>query len=151
MVTLIRLKKILLIIYLVVLPTSYLYINSVLTKNIIKINEKDNKDGKTTEKNYSIDIKLLVHHDGTETSYKASKKNTDTVEDLLRHLRDHQGFIYEKTEYIYGIEIETVNHTHPNNNYKWAIFDKETNVTKDINSIRLTDNTTYIIKQISSN
>jgi len=151
MVTLIRLKKILLIIYLVVLPTSYIYINSVLTKNIIKINEKDNKDGKTTEKNYSIDIKLLVHHDGTETSYKASKKNTDTVEDLLRHLRDHQGFIYEKTEYIYGIEIETVNHTHPNNNYKWAIFDKETNVTKDINSIRLTDNTTYIIKQISSN
>ena len=127
--------------YIILLLLGFFFIRSTLNETEIPISERDKKE-KTSNTFEVKPVKVYL------MGYSARMKNVDSVIDFLEHLREYEGFYFEKTEYTYGMEIDHVNGRPAPPEYKWRIFDGKSDITHESGDIRLIDETTYEIKLI---
>ncbi len=140
-----RTSKLLAILYIIFVIFSFIFVKSTLKEEEV-IERKEDK--KQTEDVYDFNA-VLIYDNGKEIKeLKEKMRNTDTILEFLKELRDHGKLIYEKTDYTYGIQIDSVNKIIPSDNYVWSIFLNGEDVTKDIGKIRVQKNVTLELKII---
>jgi hypothetical protein len=134
------------ILYLVVLGTSILYVRNVLNTDSFKATEKTT--AKPVINPHEVSVSLVAVFDAETKEYKAKLTSTDSVENLLKELRDKQDLIYEKDLYTYGAEIVSVFGKEADDNKKWAVFLGNVDITNNIASKNLVDDAAYTLKQV---
>lgn len=136
-----KIKKYFPYFYIAFLLFSFFYIKGVLKEGDIE--EYDDDTGNVQK---VIDIDAILVADGK--FYKSKQRSDDTILDLLEDLRSHTDFYYEKTDYIYGTEINMVNGKKAPEGYKWELVFKDEILTKDIGDIFLQDDQTYNLELV---
>ena len=126
-------------VYIIFLVFSFFYVRSVMKEGDLR--DYDETVDKAI-KEVAVDVILVV---GNE-SYSVKLESRDTVLDLLEDLRGDDKFHYEKTDYTYGTELDSVNGVKPSPGYKWKVFRGNEDITHTIGDIYLTDDTTYTIR-----
>ncbi|MFC1700425.1 hypothetical protein ACFLZ4_02155 [Patescibacteria group bacterium] len=126
-------------IYVVFLISSFFYVKSVLKEGDLR--DYDDEVEKA-QKEHPVDVTLVV----SGISYSVRLESGDTVLDLLEDLRGDDKFYYEKTDYTYGTELDTVDGVKPSSGYKWKVFKGEEDITYTIGDVYLTDKATYTIR-----
>lgn len=138
-------KKYLIGIYIILMVGGIFYVNNVLEHT--EIDELD-KDKEEVDKVHPVKVYLNLD-DGTKTeTYEVKLSTRESVNDLLENLRDNNKIFFEKTRYIYGDEIEDVNKKDISENYHWKVFFNDTDITYQMNDVRLVDNTTYHLRLV---
>ena len=141
-----RKKKLILIISYILLSTLLVfYIRSILKRDDLKIYiEKEIK----LEKTVRVNVTLKINIRGTISEYSHNFENIDTVEELLLKVRGSGEITYEVTKYTSGIKINSVNGITPSDNFEWAVFKNDENITGRIDKISLEDGQIYELKMI---
>lgn len=135
------------VLYLLFLVSMFFYINSVLATDSFSATEKEEQ--KPTVKIKEVNIKLTVELTGQNKEYAAKLKNMDTVKDFLNDLRENQGLLYESDLYTYGVEIVSVFDQEADAGKRWAIYDKDKDITATLADHYLVNKTTYILRQVA--
>ena len=137
--------KILSLLYILFVFLSFFYIKSVLkTENVRTKVPLDKK----VEDVYKINV-TLNFNDGTNTyTLREEMSNVDTIIKFLEQLRKHGKLIYEKTDYTYGIEIDSVNSKILDSRYKWAVIKDGKDITNDIANTKISKNSSLELKPI---
>jgi hypothetical protein len=128
--------------YIVLLVGGSLYVTNVLDHT--ELLETDNDKDKVEEIN---EVHAYLNIEG-DKSYRVKLTTADTVNDLLEKLRDDKEIFFEKTRYIYGNELEELNKVKTPEGYKWKVFLNDTDVTYQMDKLRLKDETTYTLKLV---
>ena len=106
----------------------YFYVQSALKTNNVPVKEVKKDNEKT------MDIKpahpqLVLELNGTQNTYNATMRNSETVEDFLSRLVDEKAISFEKIGYRYGTEIDLVNGVQAPEGMRWAIFKDSRDIT----------------------
>lgn len=141
-------KKKLILGYIGLLILGAFMVHNSLNQKEIKVEDK--KEEKSVEEVKPVKVTLQVETTGYVTEYKTAMKNTDSILELLEELRMHKGFWYEKTAYIYGTEIDEINHMKAPLDSKWKVFLDEQDITFDIADMKLEDGKVYTIRLVST-
>ena len=137
--------KILSLLYILFVFLSFFYIKSVLkTENVRTKVPLD----KNVEDVYKINVTLNFNNENNTYYLTEEMSNVDTIIKLLEQLRKHGKLIYEKTDYTYGIEIDSVNNKTLSNGYKWAVIKDGKDITNDIANTKISKNSTLELKPI---
>ena len=139
MINMEKAKKYFPTIYVILLIFSFFYVKSVLKEGDLR--EYDNEVEKV-EKEHPVNVTLVVG----DRKYLVDLESGDTVLDLLEDLRGDDKFYYEKTDYTYGTELDSVNGVKPTLGYKWKLYKDDEDITYIMGDIFLTDDTTYTIR-----
>ena len=143
-----KIKKRLIIGYIIFLIFGVFYVRSIVKSSSVDVSQKsvEKKVPEVKEAN----VTLIVQNGAQTTEYKHRGKNVDSVIDLFEKLRSDQSFTYQTVEYIYGTEIESVNGVKAAQNQKWKLFDGETDITNTIHDVKLLDDKVYTLKLLVS-
>jgi hypothetical protein len=136
-------KTILIIGYILLLGFLGLYVKSILKRDDLKIYTK--KEIKI-EKTYKVKVILKTYIKGETSEYVYEFENTDSVEELLIEVRASGDIMYEVTRYTSGVKINSVNGIISNENFEWAVFKNDNNITSKMDKILLEDGQTYELK-----
>jgi len=140
-------SKILTILYIVFAVSSFFYIKSVMKKEDV---EEEAYSKESVEEFYKVNA-VLNYPNGTDVKkFKEVMENTDTVMSFLEELRTHKALIFEKTDYTYGTDIESVNNIIPPEGYKWAILRDGEDVTNIIGKIRVQKDVELELKMVQN-
>ena len=138
-------SKILTALYIILITLSFFYIKSVMKKEDV---EEESNTEKSMEDTFKLNA-VLNYFDGRDTKqFKETMENTDTVMSFLEELRTHKTLIFEKTDYTYGTEIDSVNNVVPPKGYKWAILQNGEDITNIIGKVRVQKNAELDLKMI---
>jgi len=137
------LRKKLSYLYVILAVATGIFIYYSLSLEPIQIVEKE--PSKKIEEVKPVKVTLRFE-DGT--SYTKRMQNTDSVLDFIESLRNETNFIFEKTAYIYGTEIEHVNNVYPSEGARWAVFLAGDDITLQIGDVYLADGLIYDLKLI---
>lgn len=129
--------------YLIILGTAILYVKSVLHVDSFQAVEKS--VDKSTPKVEEVSVTLIARTASGDKVYEAKMQSNNSVEDLLKELRDKQGLYYEKDLYTYGTSIVSVFAKVPADGEKWAILDGDKDITNAISSTYLTNKANYTL------
>ena len=141
-----RKKKLVLIIgYILFSGLLVLYVRSILKRDDLKIYTK--KEIKL-EKTYKVNVTLRLNYKNKVTDFNHSFENTDSVEELLRETRQSGEVNYEVTKYTSDTKINSVNEIIPTNNFEWAVFKNNENITSKMDKVSLEDGQIYELKMI---
>ena len=113
-------KQILTIAYVLLLTGGFLFVKSTLNEETIKITQKEEKQSSQDIK--PVKVTLTLEQNGTKHEYKRKMQNNQTVLDLFRNLRAENILTYEKTEYVYGTELDIINNIQATENNKWKVY-----------------------------
>lgn len=141
-----RKKKLMLIIsYILLSGFLIIYVNSILKRDDLKIYTK--KEIKL-EKTYKVNVTLRLNYKNKVTDFNHSFENTDSVEELLRETRQSEEINYEVTKYTSGIKINSIDGIAPSDNFEWAVFNNNENITSKMDKVSLEDGQIYELKMI---
>ena len=137
-----KIKNILIIAYILFVIFGAYYIRSIskYTK-IDQLNENRNQPIKSKP----AEVSLIVNNSKT---YKAILETEDSISYMLDQLRKDKTFDYEKTQYTYGTEINSVSGQNAPEGYKWIITINGNDVTSNISDTKLTDQAVYQLNLI---
>lgn len=136
-----KIKKILIPLYILFLIGSFFYVRSVVKEKSVDVDQK--------EEEKVVEVKpvtVFLKYDGI--TQKMKMKNVETVLDLLETLRDDGKIIFEKTLYTYGIELDHFNRVVAPEGYHWRVFYKDQDITDSMGNVNLEDNSTYEVKLV---
>lgn len=137
-------KKPLVISYTIFLVLGALFVRSVLKTDDVKIEKKTPEKPAVEIK--PVKVTLQINSAGVFTEYNVRLENVDTVLDLLEDLRSNQGFKYEKTAYVYGTELDSINGVAAAPSHKWRVFLDDVDITYEIADKNLEDGKIYLLK-----
>jgi hypothetical protein len=135
-------------VYILFLIVSFFWVRSVLNSRSLELAERDNSD--EIPRVEMVGVTLTVEHNSESISYTEKMKNTDSLEDLFKRLRDREDFSYEKTGYIYGTEFEMVNGIELPEGYRWRVFKEGSEEELDKEEHKLENAAVYIIKPVAA-
>lgn len=139
-------KKVLWLSYVIVLISLVFYVRNTLNDDFYVV--KDNEQITNFEEAKEAKVRLSVNIQGNEQEYSLRLTTKDSVEDMLKTLREDQGLYYEKDMYAYGIEITEVMDTLPKVGNKWAVMYEGSNITASINDTYLVHNASYVLTEV---
>jgi len=137
------LRKKLSYLYVILAIATGIFIYYSLSLEPIQVVEKE--PSKKTEEVKPVKVTLRFE-DGT--SYTKRMQNTDSVLDFIESLRNETNFIFEKTAYIYGMEIEHINNVYPSEGARWAVLLEDEDITAQIGDLCLANGLVYDLKLI---
>lgn len=141
-----NIKKYFPYIYILLLAVSFLYVRSVINEEIVEVQETDNENEKVEEvKPAVIYIQIYDQSSNLLLEERLRMENTDTLDDALEELYDQGKLKFEKNAYIFGDEYYEILDLQSNENYYWAVYENEKEVTYDLNELDLKDEATYKI------
>ncbi|KKS18743.1 MAG: hypothetical protein UU77_C0069G0004 [candidate division WWE3 bacterium GW2011_GWC1_41_7] len=143
-----KLKKYLIVAYIILLVGGYFYINSILDVNKVSVDQKE--EPKRVLEVKPVKVKLTIELTGGSKEYSVELQNIDTVLDLLEEVREDQGFIYEKTAYTYGTIIDGIEGIKAPEGYMWRIFENNIDITENVSNESLNDGFFYSIKLVKT-
>ena len=143
-----KLKKYLIVAYIILLVGGYFYINSILDVNKVSVDQKE--EPKRVLEVKPVKVKLTIEQTGGSKEYSVELQNIDTVLDLLEEVREDQGFIYEKTAYTYGTIIDGIEGIKAPEGYMWRIFENNIDITGNVSNESLNDGFFYSIKLVKT-
>jgi len=143
-----KLKKYLIVAYIILLVGGYFYINSILDVNKVSVDQKE--EPKRVLEVKPVKVKLTIEQTGGSKEYSVELQNIDTVLDLLEEVREDQGFIYEKTAYTYGTIIDGIEGIKAPEGYMWRIFENNIDITENVSNESLNDGFFYSIKLVKT-
>lgn len=127
------------------------FVRSALNDDEVKVLEKQ-KDEKGFDEKPAV-VYLQVENVSTgQINIRKRMKNTNTVLEFIESAREEDDLTFEKFAYTYGTELDDVNGVVASEGYRWSVFKVvendtiETEITFEIGSENLTDETTYIIR-----
>lgn len=127
-------SKILAGLYILFCVFSFFYVRNVLKSENVRQKREEDVD---IEEVYKIDITLNYYDGSSQKQLSEVMKNTDDIMNFLNELRQRKKIVFEKIEYTYGTEIESVNGVLPKEGYKWAIIEDGKDITLDIENIKV--------------
>lgn len=141
-----RLKKQLAVVYTLFLIFGFFYVKKVLNQEQVAVIPRSNQ--KQTTKVRNIDVTFVFVENGVSTQYRYNSfVSADSVNDLLEQARSDGHVYYEIITYTNGVAILVDDKPAPMGN-TWKVFYNKADITNQINSTKLIDNGTYILKQV---
>lgn len=138
-----KLTKLFIAFYILIFILGFFYVRSVLKEEALI---EKGTDKIVTENSYKVNVSLKFTLNSTIEIFSIQLNNTDTVSNLLEELRGHQNLLFEKTEYAYGTEIDSVKNISAPEGYRWTIFYNNEDITNRIGSTHLTKNAVYELR-----
>ena len=139
-----KLKKLLIPAYVLFLIFSFFYVRSVLEG--VPVSEYD-KDKKVVITPKEISVALNVSGPGITETYNLTPNDRDSVADLILKTKEtYPEFTYDRTAYSYGYKFEHVSNVRSTENYEWRVYDGENDITKQMDSVTLSDKKTYLLQ-----
>ncbi len=126
-----KIRIILAIITIFLSATGFLYARSVLSEDIIEVEDKEAP--KDADDIKPVRVTLIVKTLQNEQSYQRRMQNNNTVSDLLREIRETEDFTFERIAYTYGTELDYINGVKTPDGYSWRMY-----MTADIEKINET-------------
>ena len=78
--------------------------------------------------------------------FRKRLNNADSLIDFMNDLRQEGLFMYERTAYTYGMELDQVSGISAPEGYKWKIYKGTEDITYEAEGILLEDETEYTIR-----
>lgn len=125
--------------YLVLLFAGVFYVNSVLKRDDIKVDEEKKDKSSIEEKIVKVDVS--VNNGKMVKTYQTKLKNIDTVYDAFDEIREDNGFFYEITAYLNGTKVDCINDNCATDGYKWVVLKDKKDITSEIKNTSLEDDT----------
>jgi hypothetical protein len=111
--------------YLIFLAAFFSYAYTIVNENKLKVTEESNDESELEVKPSKVEIKVFTDISNTNYVYSNPRMfNSDTVENLIEHLRKEEGYSYEVVQYNYGPKITEFNGIKLPEGYTWNIFIK---------------------------
>ncbi len=136
-----QLQKRLIVSYILLLLLGFFYVRSVISEDVVDVDDK--KEKVDTREVHPAKVFIRINADKV---YSTRLETIDTVLDALEELRRRQNFIYEKTAYTYGTELNIIDNQKAPVGYRWNVYDNDKLITFDIHNIYLEDEKTYDIR-----
>ncbi len=125
---------------------SVFLVRQVLVSDSYVVKDKSKEESEREPKD--IKVRLIYEHAAKTIEYSAEFTDRDTVEDLLKRLRDDNGFYYEKNMYSDGLVISDVFGEQAQPGYAWAVLFGDKNLTRTMADDYLVADAVYIVKQV---
>ena len=132
--------------YVLFLLAAILFVRQVLINDSYVV--KDESKEESVREPKDIKVRLVYERVTKSIEYSAEFTDRDTVEDLLKRLRDDNGFYYEKNMYSDGLTISDVFGEQAQPGYVWAVLLADKNLTRTMADDHLVANAVYVVKQI---
>jgi hypothetical protein len=132
--------------YVIFLVGSFIYVSQLLKTGTIDIDSKQDEPKAVEIK--PVKVTLTLELNGVPTTYQIRSRNVDTVSDLMTQVKKDNNFTFEKTAYVDGVVISSVNGIQATQNMKWAVFQNDKDITPNLESTYLKDHTDYVLKLV---
>ncbi len=102
------------------------FVVDTMSRRYIKVEDKKSSETEVNVRIVTNTIKVYDQNNNLVSQYKTvyddGRKNTESVLDLLDFIREEQDFFYEKTAYIYGTELDSINKMSISQDYVWQTY-----------------------------
>jgi hypothetical protein len=139
--------KIAFVLYIVGLVGAFYFVQRTISQSNVEVRNKP--EVKTTVEIHPAKVTLVVKvHAKSELVYTTTLTNQDSVNDLFEEYRKTGAFTYQKTSYVSGLKLDSVNGYPADGTMRWAIFENDVEIL-DFSEYHLSDGKTYTISLVS--
>ena len=123
-----------------------LFIAYSINQKTVNVAIKEERDVDEKLETHPVKTYLIINNGFTETEYYARLEDSDSLSYLFDYHRENSELTYEKTRYIYGAAIDSINGYKALDGYVWKVYNDGEDITFNIDGVDLENNHVYLLK-----